>query len=167
MSVIRCCQYHAKPYIYVDTITRRVSVVHRVKVSLLTTLASTCYQFLPNTVCLIGENYTRRKRIKVCSKVSKSRTIVYKGNLTPSFYTSFNFLVDTCNCVLKIARFESIVSLSRCFVARPTAVVRRNKQIVPKVETRLIGKNSTFAVNESNFSILFSFSLDRMNFIYH
>lgn len=95
---------HAKPYIYVDTITRRVSVVHRVKVSLLTTLASTCYQFLPNTVCLIGENYTRRKRIKVCSKVSKSRTIVYKGNLTPPFYTSFNFLVDTCNCVLKIAR---------------------------------------------------------------
>lgn len=50
---------------------------------------------------------------------------------------------------------------------RSEAVVRRNKQIVPKVETRLIGKNSTFAVNESNFSILFSFSLDRMNFIYH
>lgn len=157
---------HAKPYIYVDTITRRVSVVHRVKVSLLTTLASTCYQFLPNTVCLIGENYTRRKRIKVCSKVSKSRTIVYKGNLTPPFYTSFNFLVDTCNCVLKIARSIWI----DCFtftMFRSEAVVRRNKQIVPKVETRLIGKNSTFAVNESNFSILFSFSLDRMNFIYH
>lgn len=61
----------------VDTITRRASVVHPVEVSLLTTLGQ---HVLPTTgrfnscrriVCLIGENYTRRKRIKVCSKVSR------------------------------------------------------------------------------------------------